>query len=79
MTMPGRKFSSSSSSYRYGFNGKELDNSTGEGNLDFGARIMDVRLGRWLSVDPLQTKYPSLSPYNFCGNNPIFFVDPDGK
>lgn len=53
--MPGRKYSAGSG-YRYGFNGKEKDNSTGEGNLDFGARIFAVRLGRWLSVDPLQQK-----------------------
>jgi RHS repeat-associated protein len=67
--------------YRYGFNGKEKDNEIkGDGNnLDFGARIYDSRLGRWLSLDPLQEKYPSLSPYNFCANNPIMYVDPDGK
>ncbi|MFN0082452.1 MAG: RHS repeat domain-containing protein [Ferruginibacter sp.] len=79
MTMPGRKYSSASSSYRYGFNGKELDNSTGEGNLDFGARILDVRLGKWLSLDPLMSKYPNESPYLFVGANPIIFIDPDGK
>jgi RHS repeat-associated protein len=67
--------------YRYGFNGKEKDNEVkGTGNsLDFGARIYDSRLGRWLSLDPLQAKYPDLSPYNFCANNPTLFVDPDGK
>ncbi|MFN0187706.1 MAG: RHS repeat domain-containing protein [Bacteroidia bacterium] len=68
-------------SYRFGFNGKENDNEVkGSGNsLDFGARIYDSRLGRWLSLDPLQMKYPSLSPYNFVANNPINFIDPDGK
>lgn len=76
--MPGRKYSSNSG-YRYGFNGKENDNSTGEGNLDFGARIMDVRLGRWLSVDLFQIKYPALSPYNYCDNSPISFIDLDGN
>ncbi|MES2382897.1 MAG: RHS repeat-associated core domain-containing protein, partial [Bacteroidota bacterium] len=67
--------------YRFGFNGKEKDNETyGEGNeYDFGARIYDSRLGKWLSVDPLQMDYPWLSPYNFCANNPIFYIDPDGK
>ena len=67
-------------SYRFGFNGKENDNEVkGTGNsVDFGARIYDSRLGRWLSVDPLQVKYPDKSPYNFCSNNPIIFVDPDG-
>jgi|694.fasta_scaffold02147_3 RHS repeat-associated protein len=78
MVMPGRKYSSTSN-FRYGFNGKENDNSTGEGNLDFGARVMDVKLGRWLSLDPLQKKYADLSPYNFAGNSPIAFYDPNGK
>jgi len=76
--MPGRKFDAGSG-YRYGFNRKEKDNSTGEGNLDFGARIYDGRIGRWLSIDPLQHKYPSLSPYIFAGNKPVKFLDVDGK
>lgn len=33
----------------------------------------------WLSVDPLSDKYPHISPYVYCGNNPIKFVDPDGR
>ena len=78
MVQPSRKFDAGSG-YRYGFNGKEKDNSTGEGNLDFGARIYDARISRWLSVDPLQDKFPSLSPYLFSLNNPILFVDPDGR
>lgn len=36
-------------------------------------------VSRWLSVDPLASKYPSVSPYNFVANNPIIFIDPDGK
>ena len=79
MNMPSRKFTQANSGYRYGFNGKEKDNSTGEGNLDFGARVYDGRLGRWLSVDPLQKKYPDVTPYHFCLDNPILFIDPDGK
>ncbi|MDA3613492.1 RHS repeat domain-containing protein, partial [Polluticaenibacter yanchengensis] len=67
--------------YRYGFNGKENDNEiSGEGNkLDFGARIYDSRLGRWLSVDPLQKKYPGFSTYNYALNSPVFLLDPDGN
>ncbi|WP_315815568.1 RHS repeat-associated core domain-containing protein [Paraflavitalea speifideaquila] len=67
--------------YRYGFNGKENDNEAkGPGNsIDFGARIHDPRVGRWLSLDPLQKKYPNESNYVYTGNNPILFVDPDGK
>lgn len=78
--MPGRTFNPTT--YRYGFNGKESDfeikNSAGS-SYDFGARIYDPRLGKWLSTDPLQAKYPDLSPYNFTANNPIVFVDPNGK
>jgi RHS repeat-associated protein len=79
MVMPQRQFSAGG--YRYGFNGKENDNEVkGEGKtLDFGARIYGSRLGRWLSTDPLQSKYPNLSPYNFAGNSPITFYDPNGK
>lgn len=67
--------------YRYGFNGKENDNEVkGVGNaVDFGSRIYDSRIGRWLSTDPLQSKYPSLTPYHFTGNNPINYIDIDGQ
>ncbi len=78
MQMPGRSLSGG---YRYGFNGKEKDNEVkGDGNsLDFGARIYDARLGRWLSLDPLQAKYPSFTPYSFVNNSPTFCIDPDGR
>src|SRR5690606_25374295 len=56
------------------------DEIKGNGNsYDFGARIYDSRLVRWLSLDPLASKYPSESPYIFVGNNPIFYIDPDVK
>lgn len=80
--MPGRSFTATGQTgYRYGFNGKENDNEVkGAGNsLDFGARIYDSRLGRWLSTDPLVAKYPFASPYNFVLNNPINAIDPDGR
>ncbi len=67
--------------YRFGYNGKENDNEVkSDGNSqDYGMRIYDGRLGRWLRVDPLQQKYPSLSPFNFCNNSPVIFQDVDGK
>jgi RHS repeat-associated protein len=67
--------------YRYGFNGKENDDEVkGEGNnVDFGARVYDGRVAKWLSVDPLMHKYPSLTPYNFSANNPILFINVDGR
>ncbi len=67
--------------YRYGFNGKENDNEVkGEGNsLDFGARVYDPRIGRWLSVDPLSSKFPNETPYSFAACNPIRLIDADGR
>lgn len=56
------------------------DEIKGEGNsLNFGARIYDARIGRWLSTDPLEKKYPGLNPYHFTANNPILYVDKDGR
>ncbi|HET9057781.1 MAG TPA: RHS repeat-associated core domain-containing protein [Chitinophagaceae bacterium] len=65
---------------RYGFNGKENDNEVkGEGNQqDYGMRIYDPRLGRFLSVDPLSQSFPWYTPYQFAGNKPIAFIDLDG-
>ena len=79
MQMVGRKWNSTS--YRYGFNGKEIDNEpNGEGNqYDYGFRIYNPRLGRFLSVDPLQAEYPELTPYQFSSNTPIQAVDLDGR
>lgn len=67
--------------YRFGFGGKENDNEVkGEGNsLDYGARIYDPRLGRWLSLDPLMMYYPDVSAYVYCFNNPFLYKDPDGR
>lgn len=78
-TMPGRSFVGSSG-YRYGFNGKENDNEVkGQGNQqDYGLRIYDTRLGKFLSVDPLTDSYPYYTPYQFAGNMPIRYVDLDG-
>ena len=67
--------------YAYGFNGQRKDDEiNGIGNhVDFGARGLDTRLGRWWSVDPLAEKYPSSSPYVFANNSPIILVDRDGR
>jgi RHS repeat-associated protein len=79
MIMPNRSYSASSD-YRFGFNGKENDNEVkGEGNeQDYGMRIYDPRVGRFLSIDPINKKYPELTPYQFASNSPIWGVDQDG-
>ncbi|WP_429064971.1 RHS repeat-associated core domain-containing protein [Chitinophaga sp. W2I13] len=81
MQMVGRTWNLGAGRYRYGFNGKENDNEVkGEGNqIDYGMRIYDPRVGKFLSVDPLQKQYPELTPYQFTANNPIENVDLDGK
>ena len=79
MGQPGRQYSAGTG-YRYGFNGKENDNEIkGEGNQqDYGMRIYDPRLGRFLSVDPLTKEYPWNSTYAFAENDLIRCVDLDG-
>ncbi len=79
MLMKERTFSSED--YRFGFNGKEkTDEINGEGNeMDFGSRIYDSRLGKWLSLDPLQAAFPFESHYCFVSNEPIIYKDKDGK
>jgi RHS repeat-associated protein len=84
MQMKERSYTYSCSTctkYRFGFNGMEKDDDIkGDGNsLDFGARIYDSRLGRWLAMDKLFIKTPDYSPYNYCFNNPLFYSDPDGN
>src|SRR5690554_1563815 len=79
MVMPGR--AGSANSYDYGFNGMLKDDEVkGEGNsYDFGARMYDPRVMRWLSRDPAARVYSNLSPYSFVANNPMIFVDPSGN
>ncbi|MCU0442738.1 MAG: hypothetical protein MUE96_10095 [Bacteroidia bacterium] len=66
--------------YRFGFNGKENDDETyGTGNeYDYGFRIYNPRLGKFLSTDPLEKEYPFYTPYQFASNTPIMAVDVDG-
>jgi RHS repeat-associated protein len=78
MLQPGRSYNAGG--YRYGFNGKENDNEVkGEGEQqDYGMRVYDPRLGRFLSVDPLAPDFPWNSPYAFAENKVIWGVDLDG-
>ncbi len=61
----------------YLFNGKELDEETGL--YYYGARYYNPRISLWYGVDPMAEKYPDFSPYAYTFNNPVKFVDPDGK
>ena len=65
---------------RYLFSGKELQDQSLGGKLlglyDFGSRFYDPALGRWLNVDP---KLEFVSPYGYCANNPVLYIDPNGE
>ena len=61
----------------YLFNAKELDEETGL--YYYGARYMDPKISMWLGVDPMAEKYPNLTGYCYTMDNPIKFVDPEGK
>jgi RHS repeat-associated protein len=79
MVIPGRN--KIAENYRFGFNGKEFDPEWHGSNgtiYDYGFRIYDTRLARFLSVDPLTKSYPWYTPYQFAGNKPIVAIDLDG-
>ena len=61
----------------YLFNAKEFDEETGM--YYYGARYYDPRLSLWISTDPMEEKYSNISSYCFVNNNPVIFIDPDGK
>ena len=75
--MPGRKYQEGD--YRFGFNGKENDSEWGSQIIqDYGFRIYNPSIGKFLSVDPLTKNYPWYTPYQFAGNTPIWAIDIDG-
>ncbi len=70
-------FSILNSSFSHTFSAKERDTETGLSY--FGSRYYSSDLSIWLSVDPMSDKYPSLSPYVYCADNPVRLVDPNGE
>ncbi|MDR1198825.1 MAG: hypothetical protein LBK94_07425 [Prevotellaceae bacterium] len=63
----------------YTFSGKEKQITGDVHYMDYGARMYDDFICRWTTQDPLQEKFYSWSSYNYCMNNPIKFIDPDGE
>ena len=74
----GGVFASSQNVQPYKYNGKELDTKKGLNWYDYGARQYDAAIGRFTAVDPLTEKHYEMSPYTYCGNNPIKYIDPTG-
>ena len=62
----------------YKYNGKELDTKNGLNWYDYGARHYDPAISRFTTMDPLVEKYYSTSPYAYCLNNPVKYIDPTG-
>ena len=63
----------------YKYNGKELDRMHGLDTYDYGARQYNPVTARWDRMDPLCEKYYSISPYAYCANNPVMYIDLDGR
>ena len=69
----------SSSAQPYKYNGKEYDDKKGLNWYDYGARMYDAATGRFTTVDPMAENAYSGSPYAYCLDNPVIYIDPHGK
>ncbi len=65
-------------SYQYTYNGKERNDELGLDWLDYGARMYDPTIARWVQVDPMAELTPNWTPYRYGFNNPIRYHDPTG-
>jgi len=72
----GNSYFGAGSYVKYKFGGKELQET---GMYDFGARMYMADIGRWFAVDPLNEKYLNTSPFVYAVNNPLRYIDPDGR
>ena len=75
----GGTFASAGNVQPYKYNGKEYDSKKGLNWYDYGARHYDAVLGRFITVDALYDKHFKVSPYVYCGNEPVGRIDPDGN
>ena len=75
----GMELARPGASQPYRFLGNELYTSNSLGLYDFSARMYDPALGRFLSVDPMAETCLNMTPFAYCGNNPIIRVDPEGE
>ena len=79
LAMPGRSSNSANPNDNYKFTGHERDNEAGL-TLDYmGARMYDPAIARMLQVDPAHARAPGWTPYRYAFNNPMRYLDPDGR
>lgn len=71
--------SSTNMALKFEYNGKEFQDELGLNWSCYGARNYDASTGRWMNLDPAANEYTGVSPYSYVANNPIVFIDPDGK
>ena len=76
MTEPGRSWNPGD--YRFGYTGHEKESDLAEGVYITEYRLLDTRLGRWMSVDPRWMEEAYLTPYHYCRNIPLWFLDEKG-